>query len=335
MKVAKLTSFSPKSIQIETAEKPSPKGKEVLVRLQASSLNYRDYLLAIGTYNPRQKLPLIPLCDGAGIVEEVGPEVKNLKVGDQVIALFAEDWMDGDADFDILRKTLGSPLDGCACEYRIFQEHSVILAPSHLEPKESATLTCAGLTAWNSIFTFGNLTENNTVLILGTGGVSLFALQFAKGLGHKVIVTSKSDEKLEKASKLGADYLINYSKKQNWEREVRKITNMKGADLVVEVGGAGTLQKSIASCKSGGVVSLIGVLAGGETSLSLYPILMLGIRIQGVIVGNKANFTKMNEFITKHKMKPVLDKDFPLEELSSALEYLETGNHFGKVTISI
>ncbi|PJZ69691.1 NAD(P)-dependent alcohol dehydrogenase [Leptospira perolatii] len=324
---------------LKTAERPDPKpgAGEVLVKVKACSLNYRDYLTVMGEYNPKQKLPLVPLSDGAGEVVEVGAGVTKIKKGDKVCGVFSQAWQDGEPEIDAIRTSLGGPLDGMMSQYRVFPENGVIAFPEHLSFAEASTLPCAALTAYNAVVTFGNLRPGNTVVVLGTGGVSLFALQFSKMLGCRVIVTSSSDEKLARAQALGADELINYSAKQNWEREIRKKTGMKGADLVIEVGGAGTLQKSINSTRPGGIVSLIGVLAGGgeAQNLSLFPILMQGIRIQGVIVGSKKDFEKMNQAISFHQTKPVVDKIFPFKSLPQAFEYLKAGKHFGKVVIEM
>lgn len=307
---------------------------EVQVRLTATSLNYRDYLMIVGKYNPRQKLPLVPCSDGAGIVEAIGAKVTRWKKGDRVLPIFAQKWLAGPPDMDSLRSTLGGPNDGCLMEVGNFDENGLVATPTHLSDLEAATLGCAGLTAYNAVVQFGGIQPGKTVLCLGTGGVSLFALQFAKMMGARVIVTSSSDEKLERAKQLGADETINYSKKANWERDVRKFTEMKGADLIIEVGGAGTMPKSMMSVCPYGTIALIGVLAGGESNLSLYPILMQGVKVQGVIVGNRFDFENMNQAISHNKLKPVVDKNFSWEEVPKAFEYLQSGKHFGKVTIS-
>jgi NADPH:quinone reductase-like Zn-dependent oxidoreductase len=235
---------------------------------------------------------------------------------------------------DNLRSTLGGPNDGCLAHYRTFAEEGLVATPSHLTDKEAATLGCAGLTAYNAVVNFGGIEPGSDVLCLGTGGVSLFALQFAKMMGARVIITSSSDEKLARAKALGADETINYNTKANWERDVRKHTKMAGADLIIEVGGAGTMPKSMMSVKPYGTIALIGVLAGGESSLSLYPILMQGVKVQGVIVGSRSDFVRMNRAIEHNKMKPIVDKVFGWSEVPEALEYLQTGKHFGKVVVS-
>ncbi len=322
---------------LKQADRPLPTDigtEDVLVRLTATSLNFRDYLMVMGKYNPRQKLPLVPCSDGAGIVESVGKNVTKWKVGDRVLPIFAQKWTAGPPDMDSLRSTLGGPNDGCLMEYGSFNENGLVATPPHLTDIEAATLGCAGLTSYNAVINFGGLQPGQTVLTLGTGGVSLFAIQFAKMMGARVIATSSSDEKLEKVKALGADEIINYTKKTNWEREVRKLTNMRGADLIIEVGGAGTLPKSMMAIRPYGTIALIGVLAGGESNISLYPILMQGVKVQGVIVGNRFDFENMNQAISHNKLKPVIDRVFAWDEVPMAFQYLQSGKHFGKVTVS-
>jgi NADPH:quinone reductase-like Zn-dependent oxidoreductase len=253
-----------------------------------------------------------------------------------VIACFAPHWHDGDPEIDFIRSTIGGPEDGNLSEYSVFHESGVVKTPDFLSDAEAATIPCAGLTAYNALVYLGNLKPGNTVVILGTGGVSLFALQIAKMMGCQVIITSRSEEKLKKALLLGADQGILTSQKANWDREIRKLTSMKGADFVLEVGGAGTLPKSIQSVRPGGVVALIGVLAGGESKdLSLYPVLMQGIRIQGVIVGNTSMLRSFCHALESNKIKPVLDEEFSWTKTKEALEYLSLGKHFGKIPIKI
>ncbi len=328
-------SFGLENLKLVELPEPSPKAGEILVKMKAVSLNYRDFLMVSGKYNPKQKLPLIPLSDGAGEVVAIGEGVTTWKVGDRVMGAFSQGWLYGAPSRNTLKTTLGGPLDGTLCEYRIFPEYGVVATPEHLNDLEASTLPCAGLTAYSAIFPFGNIGPADTIVVLGTGGVSIFALQFAKILGARVIVTSSQNDKLERAKQLGADETINYNEKQNWEKEVLKLTNMKGADLVIEVGGAGTLSKSIACTRPWGIISLIGVLAGGESNLSLFPVLMQGIRIQGVIVGNRQDFENMNRVLSAHKMKPVVSQTFPFEKAVEAIQYLKDGKHFGKVCISI
>lgn len=328
-------SFGLENLKLIELPDPKPKVGEILVKMKAVSLNYRDFLMVTGKYNPKQKLPLIPLSDGAGVVVAVGEGVTSWKVGDRVMGTFSQNWLYGPPTRNTLKTTLGGPLDGTLSEYRVFPEHGVVATPEHLTDLEASTLPCAGLTAYSALFPFGNIGPADTIVVLGTGGVSIFALQFAKILGARVIVTSSQDDKLERAKQLGADEVINYNEKPNWEKEVLKLTDMKGADLVIEVGGAGTLPKSIACTRPWGIVSLIGVLAGGESNMSLFPVLMQGIRIQGVIVGNRQDFENMNKVVSAHKLKPVISEVFPFEKAIDAILHLKEGKHFGKVCIEI
>jgi len=319
------------------AERPEPKpgSGEILVRIRCVSLNYRDYLTIIGQYNPRYKLPLIPGSDGAGEIAEIGAGVSNFKVGDRVVGVFAPMWKSGIPNFDQLRTTMGGPLDGTLTEYRIFPEDGLLPIPEHLSYEEASTLPCAALTAWSALAVEATIKPGDKVAVLGTGGVSIFALQFAKIMGADVIITSSSNEKLQRAKELGADHTINYSEKPNWAKEVRKITGMIGADHIIEVGGAGTLEQSLKAIRLFGHISLIGVLAGGSRDLSLLPILMQNIRVQGVIVGSISSFESMNRAISFHNIKPVIDRVFPFEGSPEAVRYLAAGKHFGKVCIKI
>ena len=314
--------------------KPQPGPGELLVAIKCTSLNYRDYLTVIGEYNPRLKLPLIPLCDGAGEVIGVGPGVKNFKTGDRIVGNFAQDWVSGKPTIDQLRTSLGGPLDGCLVEQRIFPKHGVVKIPDYMSYEEASTLPCAGLTAWSATMQ-ARTKAGDTVLVLGTGGVSMFALQFAKMHGATVIITSSSDEKIERALALGADHSINYRTKPNWSKEVRRITKMAGADHVIEVGGAGTLEHSIFSTRLFGHISLIGVLAGGKSEVNMVPVLMQNITVQGVLVGGRDGFEEMLRAMTLHKTKPVIDRVFDFSEAVDAFRYLEAGKHFGKVCIRV
>lgn len=328
-------SFGLENLTLIEREKEHLGLNSVRVQIQASSLNYRDYLMATGKYNPRLKLPLVPCSDGTGTVSEVGTGVTKFSVGDRVAGIFSQSWLDGPPEINSLRTTLGGPLDGMLQEERVLNEDGLVLVPDFLSPEEAATLPCAGLTAYNAVVTLGRAKPGSTVVVLGTGGVSLFALQFAKMVGARVIVTSSSDEKLQKAKLMGADETINYKTKENWDREIRKLTDKKGADLIIEVGGAGTLPKSMAAIRPGGTIALIGVLAGGEGSLSLYPILMQGVNLQGVIVGNRREFEEMNRAIEVNQIHPVVDSVFSIEKVKEAFRYLESGKHFGKVVVQV
>jgi len=308
----------------------------IRIAMKAASLNFRDYLMVTGNYNPRLKLPLIPLSDGAGEVIAVGKSVTRFAVGDRVMPTFSQNWIGKRPYTDDLRRgALGGPLDGTACEIMDVPEWAAVEIPDGLSYAEAATLPCAALTAWSALVTMNQAKPGEYVVVLGTGGVSIFALQFAKMLGCKVIVTSSSHAKLKKAEELGADFLINYQEKPDWAKEVRKITKMQGADHIIEVGGAGTLEQSIRAVRMDGVISLIGILAGSAKELNLLPILMQNVRLQGILVGGREAFEDMCRAIAANKLKPVIDKTFDFGELQAAIHYLKSGSHFGKVVLQV
>lgn len=312
---------------------PTPGPYEVVVRVTATSLNYRDLLMVRGFYNPKQPLPLIPVSDGVGVVTAVGPGVTRVAVGDRVAAIFAQKWLSYPATRARLLSTLGGPLDGMLAEQVCLHEDGLVHVPAHLSDAEAATLPCAALTAWTAMVEEGRVTAGSTVLILGTGGVSIFALQFAKMLGARAIVTSSSDAKLERAVALGADHTVNYRQTPEWWRAVRAFTDGEGVDQVIEVGGAGTFDQSVRSVKIGGLVSMIGVLAGGVDQVNLVRVLMQNIRVQGIIVGCRDAFEAMNRAVAHHGLRPVIDATYPFERAPEALAALGRGEHFGKIVI--
>jgi NADPH:quinone reductase-like Zn-dependent oxidoreductase len=314
---------------------PRPGHGEVLVRVRAASLNYRDLLTVRGEYNPKQKLPLIPCSDGAGEVVEVGEGVTRVQTGDRVCANFAQRWIAGEPDREKLRSTLGGPLDGMLAELVALPQEGVVRVPEHLSDEEASTLPCAALTAWSALVTDGGLAAGDTVLLQGTGGVSIFALQFAKILGLRAILTSSSGEKLARARELGADETINYRQTPEWGSRVKELTGGTGADLVVEVGGAGTLGQSLRAVRMGGTIALMGVLAGNALELPLPLIFMQRVRVQGILVGSREGFEAMNRAIALHRLRPVVDRVFPLEEIRAALDLMERGGHFGKICIRV
>lgn len=308
---------------------------QVRVKIHACSLNYRDLMVAKGLYNPKQPLPLVPLSDGAGEVVEVSPEVTSIKVGDRVCATFSQKWCHGVATDETFANTLGSPLDGTLVETQVFSADGLIKFPEHLSYEEAATLPCAAVTAFNALAQQASLNPGDTVLLEGTGGVSLFALQFATALGLKSIIISSSDEKLERAKGLGASVGINYNKKSDWPAAVLDLTEGRGVDAVVEVGGAKTIGRAIKSVKRGGVISVIGILSGIEEPLDLRPILMNNVRIQGIFVGGKTVFEAMNRVVSHAKIKPVIDSCFAFNDAPKAFAHLESAQHFGKVVIKV
>jgi len=310
---------------------------QVRVKMRAASLNYRDLLMIKGLYDPKilASSGLTPLSDGAGEVIEVAPDVSRFKIGDRVAAIFLQDWLSGECRQEMTKSALGGSIDGVLATYKIFNQAGLVHLPEHCSYEQGSTLPCAAITAWHALVIAGKVKAGDTILVQGTGGVSIFALQFAKMSGAKIIVTSSSDEKLERAKKLGADFLINYRNHPDWEVEARKITGGEGVDCIVEVGGAQTLSKSFKATKMGGKVLLIGILSGIETGISPLPVLMKTLCVQGIFVGSRAMFESMNKAIESNHLHPVIDRVFPFSEAAEALRYLESGQHFGKVVIKI
>ena len=334
MKAYEINSFGIENLAIAELDEPKIDANEVLVKIRAASLNYRDLMMVKGAYNPKLKTPLVPLSDGAGEVVGVGEAVTKWKIGDRVCPIFMQDWIDGAVDYKKARTALGGDLDGVLREFAAFDENGLVRIPEHLSYEEAATLPCAAVTAHNALAVSGSIKPDCTILLQGTGGVSIFALQFAASIGARTIITSSSDEKLQRAKELGASDLINYKKRADWDKAVLELTEKVGVDTVVEVGGAGTMQKSLNSVKIGGHVAVIGVLAGaGE--FDLRSVLMKTVKMQGIYVGSRAMFEDMNRLICQHTLKPVIDKVFEFGEAREALKYMESGEHFGKIVIKV
>ena len=317
------------------AERPDPKPSygQVLIKLRSLSLNYRDLMVVKGLYNPKLPLPLIPFSDGVGEVVAVGEGVTRVNIGDRVAGIFFQKWLAGELTAEKAESALGGAIEGMLAEYVVLHEDGVVRVPEHLTDEEAASLPCAAVTAWNALFTSGGLKAGDTVLIQGTGGVSIFALQFALLAGARVIATSSSDEKLERVLQLGASDGINYKQTPDWSKKVRELTAGDGVDYVVEVGGAGTLTESLRAVRYGGQISLIGVLTGGSAEINTASILMKNVKVQGIYVGSREMFEAMNSAIALHKLHPVCDRVFPFHEAPKALKYMETGSHFGKICI--
>jgi NADPH:quinone reductase-like Zn-dependent oxidoreductase len=333
MKAYEIEKFGLEGLAIVDRPEPVPGTNQVLLKMHAWSLNYRDLMTISGRYNPRMKLPQIPLSDGAGEVVAIGTDVRSVKAGDRVANTFFEHWISGEPTDEKAKTALGAGRDGVLAEYVVLHEDGVIPIPEHLTYAEAATLPCAALTAWNALVAQGKVKAGDTVLTLGTGGVSIFALQFALLSGCRVIITSGSNEKLAKAKQLGASHTINYKVTPDWGKEARQLTGGRGVDHVVEVGGTGTFNQSLASVRRGGQISLIGVLAqGGEANI--LPILMNNIRVQGIFVGSREMFASMNSAISLHRLHPVIDRTFGFEEVKEALKWMEGGKHFGKIVVS-
>jgi NADPH:quinone reductase-like Zn-dependent oxidoreductase len=305
---------------------------QVLVRMSAASLNYRDYATVTLGQMP---LPLVPCSDGCGFIEAVGSGVRRVQLGDRVAPLFFQGWLSGAPRPELLGTALGGPIDGTLQEYMLLSEQGVIRVPEHLTDQEVSTLPCAGLTAWRALVVEGGLKAGDTVLVQGTGGVSIFALQFAKAHGAEVIVTSSSDVKLERARALGADHLINYAREPQWSSAVLSATHGRGVDHVIEVGGANTLAESLKSVRLGGHIALIGVLSGYVQSLSIPEMFRTNARIQGVTVGNRDQFEDMCRALAQNRIHPVVDSAFPLAQVREAFRLMESGSHFGKIVVDV
>ena len=336
MKAYEMNEFGIDKLALVEREIPKIKPDEVLIRFHAASLNYRDVMIVNGTYNPRMRLPAVPFSDGAGEVTAVGETVSKWKVGDRVMPILVQKWFDGDSSEEKRRTSLGggAQWDGVLREYGAFSEESVVEIPDHLSYQEAATLPCAAVTAWNALFVSGKLKPGETVVTLGTGGVSVFAVQMAKMAGARVIATSSSDTKIERLRSIGADETINYKTREDWDGAVMELTRKRGADHVIEVGGAGTLTRSINAVRIGGHVAMIGALTGPSdfTPVNLF---MKAVRLQGIFTGSREMFRDMNNAIGTNKLAPVIDRVFEFDQVRDALRHMESGSHFGKIVVKI
>ena len=329
-----LDGFGFENLRLTDLPEPVPGHGEAVVRVRACSLNFRDLVTAKGGYGRAVKTPLTPLSDGAGEVIAVGPGVTRVKVGDRVCGIFMQKWVSGGPDDEKAASAMGGAVNGMLAEQVCLNAEGLVTVPAHLSWEEAATLPCAAVTAWNALFRSGGLKPGETVVLQGTGGVSIFALQFATMAGARVIGTSSSDAKLERIRAMGVHESINYTTVPEWDKAVREFTGGVGADHIVEVGGAGTLPLSIKAVRRGGHVALIGVLSGaGE--FDPRPILLKSIRLQGVYVGSREMFEEMNRAISLAGVRPVVDRVFGFDEPVAAMKYMESGAHFGKVCISL
>lgn len=325
--------FGLEALRVAERPEPQPGPGQVRVRVRAVSLNYRDLLVVTGQYNPKMPLPRVPCSDGAGEVEAVGDGVTCVRPGDRVAGIFMPAWIAGELDETKARSALGGAVDGLLAEQVILPAEGLVPIPAHLSFEEAATLPCAAVTAWNGLIE-GGLRPGETVLLLGTGGVSIFALQFARMTGARAIITSSNDEKLGRARELGADETINYRTTPDWDRRVRELTDGRGVDHVVEVGGAHTLGQSLKAARMGGHIALIGVLSGGG-EVNPVPILMKHLHIRGIYVGSRSMFEAMSRAIAQHQLRPVIDRVFPFDEAPAALHYMQSARHFGKIVIRV
>jgi NADPH:quinone reductase-like Zn-dependent oxidoreductase len=335
MRAYVLPGFGLDHLNLVAIEAPRPGPGDVLIDVKALSLNYRDLLVIKGLYDPKLELPATPISDGAGVVAAVGEGVTRVNVGDAVVSHFVSGWIDGPFRSEYLASTLGLPAAGLAAEQVVLPAEAVLPLPSGLDFAQAATLPIAALTAWSALVTEGDLQSGQTVLTLGTGGVSIFALQLAKACGARVIITSGSDEKLARARELGADHTVNYRTNPAWEKAVLEITDGVGVDLTVETAGAGTLNRSLKATRAGGTVALLGALTGVSAEVATGLILMKRIRVAGILVDSRAAFEAMNRFIEHHEIRPVIDKRFAFDELPDALRHMEAGRHFGKIAVTL
>jgi len=321
---------------LRPAERPAPVPgpRQVLLRMRAASLNYRDLVvLRRGYGNATGTLPLIPGSDGVGEVVSAGAGVSRVAIGDRVCPLYMPHYVGGEPTAERLTRTLGGPLDGTLAELLVADEEAVARVPRHLTDEQAATLPCAALTAWSAIVTHGRVQPGDRVLVQGTGGVSVFALQFGKLAGAHVTVISGRDDKLARARGLGADDGLNYRQTPEWGKVLRERAGGDGFDHVIDVGGEQTLGQSLRAVRAGGTIALIGVLSGGQLDVKLGPIVTRQVRLQGITVGSRDGFEAMARAIGEHRLEPVVDRVFPFDETPEALRYLGRGEHFGKICI--
>jgi NADPH:quinone reductase-like Zn-dependent oxidoreductase len=322
------------ALTFDTCEVPEPGPQDVLVRIRAVSLNQRDLMIAEGRYGPDQPKPRILGSDGAGDVVAVGSDVTAFQPGDRVVAGFFRDWFDGDLTFEAAGTALGGGVDGTLTTYMLLPEHALVRIPDALTYADAATLPCAGVTAWHALANTGNIGPSDTVLLLGTGGVSVMALQIAKMRGAKTIITSSSDEKLARARTLGADETINYKSTPDWDKRVRELTGKRGVTHVVETGGGATFAMSLSSCAMHAQVSIIGLISGYEATIDLRQILGRSVRVQGIYVGSVRMLREVADAMAAAGEHAVIDKTFDFDHALDAFRTLKAAEHFGKVLIT-
>ncbi len=333
MRAIEITRFGLDGLAATERALPAPGHGEVRVKLGAAALNFHDLATVLGMANPRMKLPCIALSDGAGTIDAVGAGVVTRKVGDRVSSTFFPRWLAGAPTRARLACVPGEHIDGCLADYVVLPAEGVVPVPAHLSDLEAATLPCAALTAWRAVAVEARVQAGQRVLLQGTGGVSLFALQFAKLLGAETIITSSSDEKLARAKALGVDHLINYKTTPQWGKRAREITGGDGVDLVVEVGGSGTFNESLNALKIGGHISMIGVLTGVADMIPTARIMAMNATVKGITVGSQEDFTAMNRAIAIAKLKPVIGNVLGFAQAQEALALMQRGGHFGKIVL--
>jgi NADPH:quinone reductase-like Zn-dependent oxidoreductase len=321
-------------VEVERPD-PKPAHRQILVKIKACSLNFRDLAIARGSYRMPVRENIIPLSDGAGEVVEIGPGVTKVKVGDRVAGNFFQRWSGGEPAADVHKSALGGGVDGMLADYAVLEEDGAVKIPAHLSPEEAATLPCAAVTVWNAMMEHAKLKAGDTILLQGTGGVSIFGLQFAHAMGIRAIITSSSDEKLKRAKALGAAHGVNYKTTPDWEKAAMEFTGGVGVDHVVEVGGAATLTRSFGAIRVGGKVTMIGGLSGGATELNPGLIFARRANVQGISVGSTQMFDAMNRAVEFNALRPVIDKVFAFNDAREAYRHMAAGAHFGKIVIAV
>ncbi|GAB4317657.1 MAG: NAD(P)-dependent alcohol dehydrogenase [Candidatus Zixiibacteriota bacterium] len=330
-----LDSFGIDNLRMRESETPEPGPGEVRVAIKALSLNYKDLMIVEGTYNPRLALPVVPIADGAGVVSAIGDGVQSVETGQPVVIHPMVDWVDGPFRFKYHKRIVGYSLPGVASEHVVLPERAVLPVPDGFDLTDAATLPTAGLTAWNCLVEHGAIKPGQTILTLGTGGVSMFALQLGKALGATVIITSSSDEKLAKARALGADHTINYKTDARWDKTVLDLTAGEGADLTLETSGAGSFEQSTRATKANGTVAFLGSIEGLKSEIDLRFVMMKRLTVHGIFVGSRNDFAAFTSFLSKHPIKPVIDRAFQFEQVPDALRRMKSAEHIGKIVVTM
>jgi NADPH:quinone reductase-like Zn-dependent oxidoreductase len=323
------------NLRLADAPVPRPGPFEVLVKVRAVSINRRDLYVASGYYPMKKRKSFVPLSDGAGEVVAIGGSVTRFKIGDRVAAIYFQNWLSGEGTPQMAESALGAEIDGMLTQYVKLNEQGLVTLPKNLSYEEGATLPCAGVTAWTALFSRGRMKSTDNVLIEGTGGVSMFGLQFAAAIRAKTIITSSSDKKLERAKLLGAIATINYRENEDWEQRVRELTDGLGVQQVLDVGGEDTLPRAIKALAPGGHIALVGGLSGFDARIRALDLMPIRAQISGISVGSRADFEAMNTFIERYDLHPVIDKAFDFKDAQQAYDYMDSGNHFGKIVIRV
>ena len=335
MKICELSAWGFENLHYRDVDTPQPGPDQVLLKFGAASVNYRDYQIVTGEFAPAQPLPIIPGSDGAGQIVATGDNVDGLSPGDRVSPLFFPEWKSGEALGNERSVSTGLETLGVLREYGLYEQHQVCRVAPHLTDAEASCYPCAGLTAWNSLVTLSGITAGDTVLVQGTGGVAIMALQMAKAMGAQLIVTSSSNDRLQRALTLGADHGINYRETPNWGEAARKLTDGRGVDAVIEIGGEGTLLQSITALRRGGHINVIGYLAGIGLGLTVFDLIERNVNIHGLSVGNREQFEEMMDFVSEHDIRPVIGRTYSFDKAGQAIQDIARGGNFGKLVVTI